>query len=699
MASRSLGSLFIDLLMKTGRFETDAGRAARIAERRAKEIERAFGRAFSTVQGNIIGFVGAFVSAQAAWDAFANSINAADRIDELSARLGISTEKLSEWAYAAKLSGTDLEGLAGALPKLAKSIAAAADESSSAAALFKALGVDVKDSAGNLRDVEDVLPEIADRFKTLDSDTTEAALAMELFGKSGAELLEFLNRGSDGLDELGAKARELGVVIDGDTAAAAAGFKDELDILRAAGQGFFTQLSAELLPALTELTQWATGFVKDGGNSADVARTIGNTLEAIGTIAQAIWWPIDKLGDYIEGTTARMVAMYEAGAGILTLDWSRIQNAGQAYRDAFEEPGGQAQASPARAVSESIDFTRPAPADPALAGRINRFFAGGDPKAKRTGKSEEEKQAEALQKAYESLAGQQREQIALFGQTSEEAKVRYETEFGELSKLDALKKEELIRGAQKLDQLRDEAEVQKELDAINARRAKEVQQLLEDLSFEADLLGRTADEQEVLNNLRWAGVDANSEYGRSIIEATEALQRQREAVSTQIETMDALRGAGQEVFDSLREGESVWDSLLDGVEAFADKLFEIATSKILDQLFGKQGDAGGGAWGDAIGSVLGTIFGGGRAVGGPVSGGRMYEVAERGMPEVLTVRNRQMLLMPPNVNGVVAPMRSASNPVNQYNTFAFAAPTSPNTQAQVASRVGFQLRRSQRFGQ
>ena len=36
--------------------------------------------------------------------------------------------------------------------------------------------------------------------------------------------------------------------------------------------------------------------------------------------------------------------------------------------------------------------------------------------------------------------------------------------------------------------------------------------------------------------------------------------------------------------------------------------------------------------------------------------------------------------------------------LNQVNQFAFTAPTSPNTQAQIAARVGFQLRRSQRFG-
>ena len=39
--ARSLGQLTVDLALKTGSFETDAGRAAKIAEKRAKEIDAA----------------------------------------------------------------------------------------------------------------------------------------------------------------------------------------------------------------------------------------------------------------------------------------------------------------------------------------------------------------------------------------------------------------------------------------------------------------------------------------------------------------------------------------------------------------------------------------------------------------------------------------------------------------------------------
>ncbi|MFH7572084.1 hypothetical protein VSS95_28400, partial [Pseudomonas syringae pv. tagetis] len=55
-------------------------------------------------------------SVDAAITGLSNAINAADRIDELSARFSISTETLSGWGYAAKMTGSDLEGLVGIIP-------------------------------------------------------------------------------------------------------------------------------------------------------------------------------------------------------------------------------------------------------------------------------------------------------------------------------------------------------------------------------------------------------------------------------------------------------------------------------------------------------------------------------------------------------------------------------------------------------
>lgn len=67
------------------------------------------------------------------------------------------------------------------------------------------------------------------------------------------------------------------------------------------------------------------------------------------------------------------------------------------------------------------------------------------------------------------------------------------------------------------------------------------------------------------------------------------------------------------------------------------------------------GGVGNAGYGDYSSAGLATAFGGKRENGGGVSAGRMYEVNERGKPELLTVGNKQMLMMA-GQSGTVTPL-------------------------------------------
>ena len=297
------GSIVIDLLMKTGAFETDVKRA----EKRLEEMKRRAVDAGKALGTAIAG--GAVIAGTALVAMAKNGIDAADRLDELSQRLGVSTEKLSGLGYAAKLTGGDIDTIAGALPKLSKAIIEAGDESSTMGRLFKAMGVDVKDASGNFRDVEDVLPDVMDAFRSLKDDTLEQALAMQVFGKSGAEMLEFLNLGSEGLAEMEQRAADLGLVVSGETAAAAAEFNDRLGDLRMASEAFAMKLAQELLPALTELLQKVTAFVADGSNAKSVADSLGTAFGFIGDVITGVSDVFRIFGEYIGGAAASMAGL------------------------------------------------------------------------------------------------------------------------------------------------------------------------------------------------------------------------------------------------------------------------------------------------------------------------------------------------------------------------------------------------------
>lgn len=433
-SSRSIGSLTVDLLLKYAGFEQGLDKAARTAKAKSKEIETGFTSAFKSVGAAVSGFVAGLATVQSAIAGFNTAVDAADRLDELSARYDISTEKLSALGYAAKMTGGDLESLAGVIPKFSKNVAEAADASSKMGETFAALGVSVKDSNGNLRTFEDLLPEIADKFRSLDDSTTETALAMQLFGRSGAEFLEFLNLGSEGLQTMEERARDLGIVIDTETASKAAQFKDRVDDLRAATQGWFTQIAAELLPTLTDLTQELTKFVKDGGNAVTIAdslaqsiRDIADAIKFLGSLAGVF----DSIrgglaGLELQGNAAfqslnpanwnpedlaRLEEQYKKGAEYVENGWKAMQEADQKGRRAFEEDGkrrvrgGQLQGAASR--DQFIDK--------ALADRLAGFFEdpGGD-KATAAAKEaarlakEAEREADRLQKAINKMTDAQR---------------------------------------------------------------------------------------------------------------------------------------------------------------------------------------------------------------------------------------------------------------------------------------------------
>lgn len=181
-----------------------------------------------------IGAVSAALAAIGSISSVRGVINVADRLDELSARSGIAVETLSSLANTAKFAGVSQEELAGALVRLNKAIAEAASGSKEQVAAFQNLGVSFTDANGKVRPVVDVLGDVADAFSGAETNAVKTQYAMALFGKSGADLIEFLDKGKVGITEFGS-------TIDERFAGSAAIFNDNLDKMGLRVQGFLGQ--------------------------------------------------------------------------------------------------------------------------------------------------------------------------------------------------------------------------------------------------------------------------------------------------------------------------------------------------------------------------------------------------------------------------------------------------------------------------
>jgi len=227
-------------------------------DRQAEGLQGSFGR-LRGIAGGLGSALGSVVPAIGIAGLAAlgkKSIDAADNLNDLNQRTGVAVETLDKFGKAANDSGSSLDEVAKAMGKLAKGIV---DPASKASEALKSIGVSSTDAQGKIRGVDAIMLDLADKFSKMPDGVQKTALAMELFGKSGSNIIPMLNEGKDALNEYSA-------TIDGKMAAAADKFNDSINKVTSSISGPFNQAVTALLPTITKLAEGiaaaATGFSK-----------------------------------------------------------------------------------------------------------------------------------------------------------------------------------------------------------------------------------------------------------------------------------------------------------------------------------------------------------------------------------------------------------------------------------------------------
>lgn len=170
-------------------------------------------------------------------------------LDQLSQATGISVQRLSELRNAALATGVDFQSLSQALtqfgPRMTEALANPASRGSQA---LRALGIDVRDAGGNLRSLDELLPQFADKFSSFTDGSNKAALAVALFGEeAGPKLIPLLNKGRAGLQELN---RSLGATVTQQDADRVRQFQETIGKLQIAFEKFSQELVVRIGPAI-----------------------------------------------------------------------------------------------------------------------------------------------------------------------------------------------------------------------------------------------------------------------------------------------------------------------------------------------------------------------------------------------------------------------------------------------------------------
>lgn len=212
---------------------------------------------------------------------------------------GIGVEAFQKLAYAGRMSGVETEKLSASLVKFDRMVAEATGGNKTYMQTFEDLGIKIKDSAGNLRQPNEIFEDVADIFHNTEDGIGKTALAVELFGKSGADLIPMLNDGKAGLKAFYAEAERLGLALSNEMIAKGDAFSDQLENIGEQVKGVKLQLGAALIPALSaatekiskvidKITKWVQENPELAATIGNIAMTVGKWLAILGTAAIAI---------------------------------------------------------------------------------------------------------------------------------------------------------------------------------------------------------------------------------------------------------------------------------------------------------------------------------------------------------------------------------------------------------------------------
>lgn len=589
------------------------GDAAGPAEKKATQLGKAIG---TVVAAAATGAFGAFIK---------ESIDLADNASKAAQMAGVTTEALTGLQYAAGLADVSAGELNNSLKFLNLSISKAAAGGKEAQRAFGDIGVSVRDAAGNLRTADAVLLDVADRFAQYENGAEKAALAQELFGRSGTALIPLLNSGAAGINELTAQAERFGLVVSQETATASEEFNDSLTVMQGITRGVGNQLAREMLPTLNDIT----GTMIDVAENTDAVSTasdiLSGTLKSLVTAGIVVGTTFKVVGDSIGAFAAGAAA---AAQGEFSQAIDIFKMGGTDYKETTEAALNRINAlwdgSAAKTGEEAGK----------VAGSLRELKRG----ATEAGE-ESEKAAGKVAKLTDGIGAQV---AALEFQASVVGKDKDEVTLLKLA-LDGATESQLASAQAALgtvaayDAQAEAAYNAKKAEDDKAARGKAItQESLSDIEVLAqkqqgyyDALQEGSISQEVFNKASAKNSEAMKEVAYGADEAGGALNDFAKTAQENIQSQLA---------DNLTEGfNGSFRDILSGWGQLVQRMIaEAAAAQLTESLFGALGVGGanGGAGGAGALASIGSFFAGFFDNGGNIPSGQFGVVGEKG-PEIV----------------------------------------------------------------
>ncbi|HFX3315651.1 TPA: phage tail tape measure protein [Pseudomonas aeruginosa] len=308
MASRSLGTLTLDLIAKVGGFVAGMDAAERRSEKWRKEVEKNAAK----VGAAIGAATAAGITALAALTV--STVRNANEIANLASVANASTTEFQKYAAGAKLVGIEQEKLAD---------------------IFKDVNDKVGDflntGGGALADFfENVAPKVgvtADQFRNLSGpqalglyvsslekakvSQSDMTFYLEAIASDATALLPLLRNNAEGFKTFGDAAQAAGAILDEKTIKSANELKAATWLVEQSTTGLKNQLTSALIPVLSDFATKLLDVSEDGTSMVAVGEFLVTTLKLVAGAAVATVGAFQLVGKSIAGAAAVASSAFE----------------------------------------------------------------------------------------------------------------------------------------------------------------------------------------------------------------------------------------------------------------------------------------------------------------------------------------------------------------------------------------------------
>lgn len=239
------------------------------------------------------------------YDATVAASQFGSEIYNASVKTGLTTETISALKLASERTGVSMESLGTIVSRFSRLVGEAEQGSDKAAETLIRLGITPKEA---IDDLDGALGKVFKRINDLPDPIAKATLAQQAFGKAGTELLKVIDDFNGDLPKAIEHARELGLVMSKEDAAAADEFGDTMDTLNRQIAAVGITIGKEFMPEFQRMADAVSDFVKN--NKDDIARWAGNVRATLRGVIE-YWNEAGKAAeDYgIKAAAARLAGL------------------------------------------------------------------------------------------------------------------------------------------------------------------------------------------------------------------------------------------------------------------------------------------------------------------------------------------------------------------------------------------------------